>query len=122
MEAKELKKILDLHKKWLNNDKGGERADLSSANLSSADLSSANLDSANLRFANLDSANLSSANLDSACWPLWCGSIGVKIDKRLKRQLLYHLLAVAPEYRTESLVKEANKFHRVITKEVPVIK
>ena len=39
----ELKEILDLHKKWLNKEAGGCRADLSSANLSRADLRYADL-------------------------------------------------------------------------------
>ena len=72
----ELNEILAKHKKWLNDEKGGERANLRYANLSSADLryadlssadlSSADLSSANLRYANLSYANLSSANLSSA--------------------------------------------------------
>jgi hypothetical protein len=100
-------------------------ADLRYANLSYADLSSADLRYADLRYAdlisaNLSSANLSSANLDFSCWPLWCGSISAKLDIKQKRQLLYHLLAVAPEYRTKTLIKEANKFHRI--GEVPVLK
>ena len=52
---KELVKIIDLHQKWLKGE-GGERANLSSANLRSADLSSANLRSANLSSADLSSA------------------------------------------------------------------
>ena len=44
--AEELKEILELHNKWLNNEDGGVRADLSYANLRSADLSYANLRSA----------------------------------------------------------------------------
>ena len=39
----QLKEILAKHKAWLNNEDGGERADLSSANLRSADLRHANL-------------------------------------------------------------------------------
>ena len=39
----DLKQILELHKKWLNNEDGGKRANLSDANLSGADLSGANL-------------------------------------------------------------------------------
>ena len=72
MNRKELDKILDNHKLWLStNGEQGERADLSSANLSYADLSSADLRSANLisadlRYADLRSANLSSADLRSA--------------------------------------------------------
>jgi hypothetical protein len=44
---------------------------------------------------------------------LWCGSLKAKLDTKQKRQLLYHLLAVAPEYRSKELLKEANQFHRV---------
>ena len=95
-------------------------ANLSYADLSYADLRYADLRYANLRSANLSSADLSSANLDFSCWPLWCGSISAKLDIKQKRQLLYHLLAVAPEYRTKTLIKEANKFHRI--GEVPVLK
>ena len=59
----ELQKVLDLHKKWLNNEAGGCRADLRSANLRSANLRSADLGSANLGSADLRSADLGSADL-----------------------------------------------------------
>jgi uncharacterized protein YjbI with pentapeptide repeats len=69
----ELKGIISKHLKWLTGEEGGERAILSSANLSSADLSGANLrfadlsnadlSNANLRFADLSNANLRYANL-----------------------------------------------------------
>ena len=62
----ELKIKLDLHLKWLHGETGGERADLSSADLSSANLSYADLSSANLSYADLSYADLSSANLRSA--------------------------------------------------------
>lgn len=75
--------------------------------------SGADLYGANLRGANLSGADLYGANLDFSVWPLWCGSLTIKLDVRQKRQLLYHLLAVAPEYRTKSLLAEANKFHRI---------
>ena len=39
----DLKQILELHKKWLNNEDGGKRAYLGGANLSGADLSDADL-------------------------------------------------------------------------------
>jgi len=64
--SEELKEILELHKKWLNGEEGGARADLSNANLSNANLSNANLSNANLSNANLSNANLSNANLRSA--------------------------------------------------------
>ena len=61
-----LKEILEKHKKWLNYDKDGERADLSYADLRYADLSEADLRRADLRYANLSEANLSYANLSGA--------------------------------------------------------
>jgi hypothetical protein len=93
-------------------------ANLSGANLRRANLSEANLSGADLRWANLSGAdlrwaNLSRANLDFFCWPLWCGSLDVKLDVKQKRQLLYHVLSVCPEYRTPELIEEANKFHRI---------
>ena len=51
----QLTEILSKHKAWLNNEDGGERANLRSANLRSADLSYADLRSADLSF--LQSAN-----------------------------------------------------------------
>ena len=65
MNADELKKVLDSHRKWMNND-GGERANLRGANLSGADLSDANLTGANLYGANLSGADLTEANLSGA--------------------------------------------------------
>ena len=52
MKALELKNILNLHAKWLKNDKDGIRADLSGADLSGAYLSGAYLFDANLSGAN----------------------------------------------------------------------
>ena len=49
-----LQEVLEKHQKWLNVEEGGERADLSDANLSDADLRCANLSNADLRCANLD--------------------------------------------------------------------
>lgn len=40
MENKKLSKILELHKKWLNGESDGERANLSNAYLIGADLRS----------------------------------------------------------------------------------
>ena len=124
---------LELHQKWIRNEPGGIRleehganlrgadlwgADLRGANLREADLRGANLREANLRGANLREADLRGADLDYACWLLWCGSIGVKIDKRIWCQLAYHLCAVEindPDcihYRN-MLLPIANHFHRV---------
>ena len=51
------------HQKWLKDEEGGERADLSGANLSGANLSGADLSGADLSGANLSWANLSWADL-----------------------------------------------------------
>ena len=168
MTQKELKMILDRHRKWLNDEEGGERAnlyranlcgadlgganlnganlcgaDLGGANLNRADLREANLNRADLREANLNradlreanlcganlreanlcganfrEANLHGANLDYSCWPLWCGSLDVKVDARIARQLAYHFCRLDcddPEYleARKAIASLANKFHRV---------
>ena len=66
ISAEKLQEIIESHGRWLRNEEGGERANLSYANLSYANLSSANLSSANLSSANLSDANLSYANLSYA--------------------------------------------------------
>lgn len=143
MTQEELNVILDKHKKWLNSEDGGERADLYWAylcgadlrgadlrwvDLSMADLRHTNLHYANLRGANLcwvdlyradlRYANLRGADLDYSCWPLWCGSLDVKVDARIARQLAYHFCRLDcddPEYleARKAIAEFANKFHRV---------
>ena len=94
---------LELHQKWIRNEPGGIRLEEHGADLWGA---------------NLRGADLRGADLDYACWPLWCGSIGVKIDKRIWCQLAYHLCAVEIDdpdcihYRN-MLLPIANQFHRV---------
>lgn len=104
-----------------------EEANLGGANLSYANLRSANLSGAELKYANLSGANLkgvdlSGANLDYSSWPLWCGSLSVKIDKRIFCQLLYHTLRAGQSVEDEEVqallnnpdvLKLANQFHRV---------
>ena len=63
---KKLNEILEKHKKWLEGKEGGERADLSNANLSNANLSKADLRNANLRSADLSKADLRNAYLSNA--------------------------------------------------------
>ena len=62
----ELKEVLEKHAKWLNGEKGGERANLQGANLRSANLQDANLEDADLQDADLRGANLRSADLRGA--------------------------------------------------------
>ena len=65
MNQKELNYILAQHLKWVNND-GGERANLSGANLYEANLYKADLYGANLSRADLYGATLSGAHLYEA--------------------------------------------------------
>ena len=62
----DLKKILEDHLKWLMEEEGGKRANLSGADLSWANLFGANLSGADLSWANLSGANLSGADLSWA--------------------------------------------------------
>ena len=76
MDDSELKVILEKHQNWVCGKNGGERA---------------NLEGANLERAHLEGANLEGANLDFSCWPLWCGSKHVKVDKKIAVQLIAHI-------------------------------
>ena len=116
MTSAEIKQVLELHKKWLNNEDGGERAnlrwaDLSCVNLSGAKLNRADLRETTLRLAdlrwadlrettlrladlrgtNLTRADLRGADLDLSCFPLWCGGSKFKCDTKLVYQLLAHI-------------------------------
>ena len=62
----DLKQILELHKKWLNNEAGGKRAYFSGADLRDADLSDADLRRAYFSGAGLSGAHLRGANLRGA--------------------------------------------------------
>ena len=133
----ELKKILEKHQKWLEGKPDGERANLGGANLEDANLRGANLEDANLGGANLEDADLRGAdlgganledadlrgadlrdaNLDFSCWPLWCGSLDVKVGARIAAQLAYHFCRLEcddTEYieARNAIVDFANRFHR----------
>ena len=91
---------------------------LAAAIAAGADLSDADLSRANLSRANLSRANLSDADLDFSCFPLWCGSFGIKADGRLLYQLCYHICKLDSDTDDFKAVKTAltdyaNKFHRV---------
>ena len=99
-------------------------ADLYDADLYGANLRGANLYGADLRGANLRGADLRGADLDFSCWPLWCGSLHVKIDDRIAHQLIYHVCSAiisSPEVSDsiknimllQPVLGLANKFHRV---------
>ena len=79
MNANELKNILKLHKKWLNNEEGGLKADLRGAELRGANLRGADLRRANLRGVNLNGADLRGADLREATLR---GAILYRVDLR----------------------------------------
>ena len=68
INQEELNEILEKHQMWLNDEEGGECADLSYVDLSNADLSDTNLTAANLMGVDLSDADLYNANL--ACTDL----------------------------------------------------
>ena len=99
-------------------------ANLRGADLYGADLRGADLSGADLSGADLSGADLRGADLDFSCWPLWCGGLGVKIDDRIARQLIYHVCSAvvsSPEISdsiksvmlSRPVLDIANKFHRV---------
>lgn len=98
-------------------------ADLSMVDLHSADLRGANLFAADLCWVDLCGADLRGTNLDCSAWPLWCGSLSTRIDKRIASQLLYHALRamqscaddpdVAAVLANGANLRLANQFHRV---------
>jgi len=77
-----------------------------------------NLTYANLTYADLTGANLTGANLDFSSWPLWCGSLDVKVDAKIARQLAYHFCRLEcddPDFiaARNAIIGFANGFHRV---------
>ena len=108
MSRDELEKVLELHKKWLNNEPEGVKANLRGADLRGADLSY---------------ADLSDADLDFSCLPLWCGSLTANMDDKQVKQLLYHVLSIVKhsnnvseilksQLLTEQNLTVAKEFHR----------
>ena len=98
----ELQIILEKHKRWINGEDGGERA--------------------NLRESDLRRANMIKSDLDFSCLPLWCGGLDINIDDRQAKQIAYHLVrnvlyskntSKEPKEAVKPLVDFANGFHRV---------
>ena len=109
MNQDELDAILQKHKLWLDDADGGIRAnlwgadlrhanlwgaDLRHADLSDANLWGADLSDADLRGADLRGADLRGADLDYSCFPLWCGSKGMIVDRRIAAQIAAHFCAL----------------------------
>ena len=98
MLQSDINEILENHRKWLMCECGGKRADLCCADLRDADLYG--------------------ANLDFSCLPLWCGSLGMIVDRRIAAQIAYHFCSLVCDdeevVRLQKLLYSfANTFHRV---------
>lgn len=123
LSDEQLREVLEKHRMWVEGKDEGEIADLREADLRGADLEGANLRGANLwradlREADLREADLREADLDYSCWPLWCGSLDVKADRRIAAQLCYHFCRLDcddPAYLAarNAVLEFANTFHRV---------
>ena len=103
MDAEQLIEVLEKHEKWLNCEDDGEKVDLRFADL---------------RYADLRGANLRGVNLDFSCWPLWCGSLDVIVDKRIAAQLAYHFCRIICDDEEvkaaqKALATLANQFYLV---------
>ena len=82
MTKEELKEILDSHKKWLNKEPDGKKADLRFADLHGADLRGADL-----RFADLRSADLWIYSGDDDVWAIVRAELERRIaEDRIRRQ------------------------------------
>ena len=88
MNKTELKTILEQHKLWLDSNSGKR------ANLQGADLKYADLQHADLQRADLQGADLQGADLDFSCLPMWCGSRGMIVDRRIAAQIAAHFCAL----------------------------
>jgi hypothetical protein len=104
-------------------------ADLRDADLRSAYLRGADLSYAYLRDANFIGADLRNANLDFSQLNLSCRGINFKIDERLAKQLMYHIINLMQysDLDTNKIVKK-NMFkwlensHVVTKHELPILK
>jgi hypothetical protein len=146
MNKYELKSILEQHRLWIEGNEGKcadlrdtnlQYADLQEANLRGANLQRANLRYANLQYADLRYANLQradlrgadlqradlrgadlrSALLDYSCLPLWCGSTGMIVDRRIAAQIAAHFCALDcddEDYQTArtAILEFAKSSHR----------
>ena len=122
MKQEELNEVLRLHKLWLRGAESGKRADLQDADMQIADMRGADMRGADMRGADMLGANIRyadmrGANVDYSCWPLWCGSLDAKVDRRIAAQLAYHFCRLDcddPGYieARNAIVNFANEFHR----------
>jgi hypothetical protein len=65
-----------------------------------------NLRGSDLSGSDLRGSDLSGSDLDFSCWPLWCGTKGVKVDMKIVRQLLAHVACLnCPDDEYTEIIK-----------------
>jgi hypothetical protein len=104
-------------------------SDLRGSDLRGSDLRGLYLRWTDLRYADLRYADLRGADLDYCGFELSCKTIGIKADKRLVSQLLYHLCRMdvqdCPEWdelRNDGrIIDLANKSHVIDDYDLPEI-
>lgn len=78
----------------------------------------ADMHNVDMHKANIRGADMRGADVDYSCWPLWCGSFDVRVDKRIAAQLAYHFCRLDcddADYikARNAIIDFANQFHRV---------
>lgn len=113
----DIKQVLDLHKKWLNDEECGECADLRSADLGGADLRGANMGDADLRRANLRGANLSDirVNEHTAFFAMQCPEEGAFIGwKKCRENVIVKLLIPEDAKRSSATSRKCRASKAVV--------
>jgi len=139
MNREQLNEVLEKHEMWLNYEEGGERANFTGANLyyadfkgaalQESDFTGATLRGANFTGANLRYADFTGADIDLSCLPLWCGGLDFKIDERIAKQLMYHVVNLMQysglpidKYVKKAMYKWLEDSHLVTKCGLPVLK
>lgn len=101
----QLKEILEKHKKWVFGEDGGERADLTGAQLIGADLNGARLNGADLTGAWLTGARGADKimwNIYTTFYPLQCPETGAYVGYKKTRGLIVELEITADALRSSA--------------------
>jgi len=106
----DIKQVLDLHKKWLNDEEGGE-----CANLRSADLRDANLRRANLRGANLSDIRV---NEHTAFFAMQCPEEGAFIGWKKCRENVIVKLFIPDDAKRSSATSRKCRASKAVVLEV----
>ena len=92
--------------------------DMREANMREVDMRGVDMRWADMRGVDMREADMRGVDIDFSCWPLWCGSLDVTVDKRIAAQLAYHFCRLVCDddevkQAQKMLAPLANQFHRV---------